>query len=40
MLFRSILISFCLQQAWCQTQIDLQAQGKNVDFSRRPPLDR
>jgi hypothetical protein len=38
MLLRSILISFCLQQAclqlaWGQTQIDLQAQGKNVDFS-------
>jgi hypothetical protein len=42
MLFRSILISFCLQQAFCwqpawgQTQIDLQAQGKNVDFSGAP----
>jgi hypothetical protein len=42
MLFRSILISFCLQQvfcwlpAWGQTQIDLQAQGKNVDFSSAP----
>lgn len=42
MVFRSILISFCLQQAFClqfacgQTQIDLQAQGKNVDFSGSP----
>ena len=41
MLLRSILISFCLQQAclqlaWGQTQIDLQAQGKNVDFSGAP----
>lgn len=42
MLFRSMLISFCLQQAFCwqpawgQTQIDLQAQGKNVDFSGAP----
>jgi len=40
--FRSILISFCLQQGFClhqvraQTQIDLQAQGKNVDFSMSP----
>jgi len=38
MLLRLILILFCLQQAflqpaWSQTQIDLQAQGKNVDFS-------
>jgi hypothetical protein len=33
MLLRFILISFCLQQAWSQTQIDLQAQGKNVDFT-------
>lgn len=36
MLFRSILISFCLQQAWSQTQIDLQAQSKNVDFTTSP----
>jgi hypothetical protein len=42
MLFRSILVSFCLLQAFCwqpawgQTQIDLQAQGKNVDFSSAP----
>ena len=42
MVFRSILILFCLQQAFClqpawsQTQIDLQAQSKNVDFSGSP----
>jgi hypothetical protein len=33
MLLRFILISFCLQQAWSQTQIDLQAQSRNVDFT-------
>jgi hypothetical protein len=38
MLLRFILVSFCLQHAclqpgWSQTQIDLQAQSKNVDFS-------
>jgi len=42
MYFRSILISFCLHQAFClqqvrgQTQIDLQAQSKNVDFTTSP----
>jgi hypothetical protein len=33
MLLRFIAISFGLQQAWSQTQIDLQAQSRNVDFS-------
>jgi len=33
MLLRSIVVSFCIHQAWGQTQIDLQAQSKNVDFS-------
>lgn len=39
MLLRSIAVSFCLQHAICieqacaQTQIDLQAQSKNVDFT-------
>jgi hypothetical protein len=36
MLLRSILVSFCLQQMWGQTQIDLQAQSKNVDFTTSP----
>ena len=33
MLLRSVLLSFCLQVGWSQTQIDLQAQGRNVDFT-------
>lgn len=33
MWLRSIVILFCLQQAWSQTQIDLQAQSRNVDFT-------
>ena len=33
MLLRFFVISICLQQAWSQTQIDLQAQSRNVDFS-------
>jgi hypothetical protein len=36
MLLRSILVLFCLQQVWGQTQIDLQAQSKNVDFTTSP----
>src|ERR1035437_954980 len=36
MLLRSIVVSFCLHQAWGQTQIDLQAQSKNVDFTSSP----
>ena len=42
MLLRSIMVSLCLQQAiclqlaWGQTQIDLQAQSKNVDFTTSP----
>jgi hypothetical protein len=36
MLLRCVLVSFCLQQAWGQTQIDLQAQSKNVDFTTSP----
>jgi len=42
MLLRSIVVSICLQQAtclqqaWGQTQIDLQAQSKNVDFTTSP----
>lgn len=33
MLLRLIFVAFCVQQAWSQTQIDLQAQSRNVDFS-------
>ncbi|HLK22488.1 MAG TPA: hypothetical protein VKT81_26260 [Bryobacteraceae bacterium] len=42
MLLRFIVISFCLEQTVCiqqacaQTQIDLQAQSKNVDFTTSP----
>src|SRR5579871_6272189 len=36
MLLRSIAVLFCVQQAWSQTQIDLQAQSRNVDFSAQP----
>ncbi len=42
MLLRFIVVSFCLEQAVCiqqacaQTQIDLQAQSKNVDFTTSP----
>lgn len=34
MWLRLVLFSFCLQQAWGQTQIDLQVQGRNVDFTQ------
>src|SRR5262249_50718547 len=33
MVLRFIFVSLCVQQAWSQTQIDLQAQARNVDFS-------
>jgi len=33
MLLRSVVILFCLQQAWSQTQIDLQAQSRNANFT-------
>ena len=33
MCLRFLVILFCLQQGWSQTQIDLQAQSRNVDFS-------
>ena len=36
MLFRSIVILFCLERAWSQTQIDLQAQSRNANFAAQP----
>jgi hypothetical protein len=33
MVLRFIFVSLCVQMAWSQTQIDLQAQARNVDFS-------
>jgi len=33
MSLRPLILLFCIEHAWSQTQIDLQAQSRNVDFS-------